>query len=105
MAYVGHKLSAWGLESDPMNVTAINRMETPTCKADLQRFLQKLSDMWAPLRSLLQDKAEWLWTETHNQVITLIKEAVTSTPVLQFFYAHGAVTVQCEAPAQELERR
>lgn len=107
VAYVGHQLSARGLESDPTKVSAITNMESPKSTAELQRFLgmvnylakflPRISETCAPLRELLQHQNEWCWTATHEDAVQQIKKAVSATPVLRFFDPTKPVTTQCDA--------
>ena len=107
VTYVGHVLSAKGVKSDPRKVTAIRNMDTPTNKAELLRFLgmanylskfmPRLSDKCAPLRELLQEKNEWIWTQDRDQAVKDIKEAVSTTPILRYFDTRLPVTIQCDA--------
>ena len=110
--YVGHILSARGLESDPRKVAAIMNMDIPKSRADLQRFLgmvtylgkfmSGLSELCAPLRALLQEKTEWLWTREADEAVKGIKKAVSSTPVLKYFDETKRVTIQCDASSTGL---
>ena len=93
--YVGHILSARESERDPRKVAAIINMDIPKSRADLQRFLgmvtylgkfmSRLSELCAPLRDLLQEKTEWLWTSEADEAVAGIKKPVSSTPVLKYF--------------------
>ncbi|MEN8447427.1 MAG: RNase H-like domain-containing protein [Cyanobacteria bacterium J06555_13] len=93
--FLGHKLSKNGIEADPRKIEAIVNMPPPKDKKDLQRFLgmvtnlgkfiTNLSDLTAPLRSLLEKDAIWSYTPQHDKAVKLLKNVVTSSPVLKFY--------------------
>jgi len=67
--YLGHVLTAQGIQVENAKVQAILEMPTPNSKKDLERFLgmiqyigrfiPSLSEISAPLRILLQKETEW----------------------------------------------
>ena len=73
--YIGGIISADGMKSDPVKINAIVNMQRPNSSELLRRFLrlgknlsQYLpgeSDITAPLRDLLTEKA-WKWLEKHE---------------------------------------
>ena len=79
MSFIGHVMTRNGLKADLNKVEAIIKMERPADVPAVQRFiglvkylskfLQVLSELCEPLRSLTQKKAEWNWT--HEQVDAL----------------------------------
>ena len=112
VAYVGHKLSGTGLRPDPQKVSAIRRMETPSDKAALQRFLgminylakfvPHLSDLGQPLRQLLQKDNEWAWLHEQDQAVAKIKDAITTVPTLKYFNETKEVIVQTDTSSTGL---
>lgn len=70
-------------------------MPPPKSKEDLQRFLgmliylakfiPNLSQVSAPLRSLLEQGNEWQWHHEHEESFTKLKELVIKAPVLAYF--------------------
>ena len=63
----------------------------------LSKFLPHLSDMTKPLRDLTQQDVEWCWGDGQDSALKQIKEAVTHTPVLQYYNLEDEVTLQCDA--------
>lgn len=110
--FLGHLLSAQGVEIDPEKVTAINQLKDPENKAELQRllgmvtylakFIPKLSEMTYPLRQLIEKDAEWLWTPHQQQAVEQIKHALSSAPVLKFYNVNKNVIIQCDASSYAL---
>ena len=107
--YVGHNLSARGLESDPRKVAAIMNVDIPKSRADLHwflgmvtylgKFMSRLSELCAPLRDLLQEKTEWLWTREAGEAATGIEEAVSSIPVTSTRQNESPSNVMLRTPA------
>ena len=95
ITYLGHILSKNGMKPDPKKTQAITDMTAPTNKEDLQRFLgmltylvkfiPNLSQVSAPLRSLLEQGNEWQWHHEHEESFTKLKELAIKAPVLAYF--------------------
>ena len=107
VAFIGDVASGDGLRVDPAKVKAVLEMPAPTDKTGIQRllgmiqylskFLPHLSDMTKPLRDLTQQDVEWCWGDGQDSALKQIKEAVTHTPVLQYYNLEDEVTLQCDA--------
>ncbi|XP_032238886.2 uncharacterized protein K02A2.6-like [Nematostella vectensis] len=93
--YLGNIVTADGFKPDPEKTKAIKEMPQPETKQDLQRLLGMvnylsqyipiMSEITAPLRSLLKRNAQWVWYDEHKQAVDKIKEALTNSPVLRYF--------------------
>ncbi|CAM4667054.1 unnamed protein product [Lepidochelys kempii] len=69
--YLGHHLTKEGRTSDNSKIAAITEMAAPTCKAGLQRFLEKVTSLEkyipnmatvaTPLRQVLGKDVEFAW--------------------------------------------
>ena len=108
VAYMGHVLSADGLQPDPEKVKAIREMPTPTDKQSIQRllgmtnYLQKfaprLSEITTPLRELTKNDNEFLWDDqVHGAALEETKKILSTTPVLKYFDPGATPTLQCDA--------
>lgn len=105
--YMGYIVSADGLKPDPEKISTIRNMKAPQNKEELQRFLgfvnylgkfvPKLSDVSAPLRSLLKEGNLWIWEKTHDETFKKLVHLVTSSPTLKYFDIEKPATVQCDA--------
>ena len=110
--FLGHKISAQGVEADPAKITAIMNMPEPTSKKELQRFLgvitylgkfiPNLSDLTAPLRSLLEKDAIYSFEKPQKDAVNKLKEVITSNRVLKFFDPTLPIRIQADASNQGL---
>jgi len=92
--YMDEVVSELGFSPDPDKISAIYNMPTPSCKQDLQRllgminypakYIPNMSELTAPLRSLLKSDVPWAWFPEHDTALTKLKSVLSRTPVLQF---------------------
>ena len=93
-------VSELGFSPDPEKNSAIHNIPTPACKQDLQRcfgminYLSKcipnMSELTAPLWSLLNGDISWVWFAEHDSALTKINTVwvvplfyVSMTPAYQ----------------------
>ena len=96
--FFGNVLSKDGLSPDTMKVELIQQWPTPTNHKELQSFLGTvnylsrslafLSDLCAPLQSLLKKDTEFVWTPVHQQSFDQLKLHVSNDVKLQFYDAN-----------------
>ena len=96
--FLGHHISAKGIQPIGSKIEAIQNYSTPTNITELRRFfgmaqqLSKFSPDLArasePLRDLLSTKNLWVWTPVHAQAFKNTKKVLSSQPTL----AHYCVT-------------
>ena len=108
----GHVFSKDGLRTDPEKVRAIVEMPRPTDKAGVQRllgmvnyvskFIPNLSDLTTPLRQLLHQDVLWHWEKQQETSFQAIKESLTLAPVLGYYDAQKALTLQVDASSTGL---
>lgn len=120
--FLGHIFTTNGIEADPEKVDAINRIQQPQDKKQLQRFLgmvnymgkfiPRQADLTVNLRKLTHKDAEFIWQPEHNGEFIKLKEVLTNSPVLKYYdvnaevklsvdassYAVGAVLLQNDQP-------
>ncbi len=107
VSYVGHVISKDGLKPSPERIRAVANMPTPTCKADVQRFvaflgyLQKfipnLSSETKDLRIVMSEGVEWHWDEPQETAFQRLKQLVSSSPVLKLYDVQKPVVIQTDA--------
>ncbi|KAJ8712243.1 hypothetical protein PYW07_005085 [Mythimna separata] len=125
VTYLGHVISARGIEPDPMKVDAVMKMEPPSNLKQLKTFLQtcswfrkfipNFSEVGRSLTSLTKKTARWHWGETEQQAFEDLKSRLSTSPILiqpdfeePFIlrtdasgYALGAVLLQGPTPQEE----
>ncbi|XP_061887621.1 uncharacterized protein K02A2.6-like isoform X2 [Entelurus aequoreus] len=107
LTFVGDVVSEEGVKPDPRKTSAINNMERPTNKDEVRRFLgmvtylakfvPQLSTQSAPLRSLLEQKNEWIWSHEQEQCFLKLKETLTQEPVLKFYDPEKSTRISADA--------
>ena len=83
---MGEVVSELGFSPDPEKISAIHNMRTPSCKQDLQRllgmvnylakYIPNMSELTAPLRSLLKCDVPWAWFLGHDTALTKLKSVL-----------------------------
>ena len=99
-------LSKDGLSPDTRKVELIQQWPTPTNHKELQpflgtvnylsRFLAFLSDLGAPLQSLLKKGTEFVWTSVHQHTFDQIKLHVSNDVKLQFYDANKPLYIEVD---------
>ncbi|KAF7833267.1 Ty3/gypsy retrotransposon protein [Senna tora] len=89
--YLGHFVSAQGVEMDPAKVRAVVEWPTPSTVKQLRgflglsgyyrRFIQSYASIAAPLTSLLK-KDEFQWSDDVTSAFSALKTAITTAPIL-----------------------
>ena len=88
--FMGHVLTANGLEPDRDKVKAIKEMPRPQNVEDAQRlngfvnylatFLPRLAEVMEPIRRLTRKDTDWKWATNQERVFTKVKEMVVDAP-------------------------
>jgi hypothetical protein len=68
----------------------------------LAKFIPNLSEISAPLRSLVESKTQWHWEEPQKESFRQLKSLVASTPVLRYYDVNSPVTLSVDASSQGL---
>ena len=84
--YLGYEISRQGIHPQPKKVEAILKMQPPTTKRQLRRFLGMVNyyrDMWrrrshilAPLTALCSKTVTWKWTDECSKSFESIKRVI-----------------------------
>lgn len=105
--YLGHEISEEGIEISKDKVTAIQNMEKPNNKKELQvflgminylsRFLPNMSKETEVLRNLLKNDTCWKWDSNEEYCFIRLKSLICEAPVLAFFDTNKHVTIAADA--------
>lgn len=92
--YLGYEISRAGIHPQPKKVEAILKMQPPTTKRQLRRFLGMVNyyrDMWrrrshilAPLTALCSKSVSWKWSEECQEAFEAIKRTIARETLLKF---------------------
>jgi transposase InsO family protein len=107
VTYIGHTLTAQGVQPDPSKIEAIREMPEPTDKKGVERllgtvnylakFIPNMSEVTEPIRKLLRSDVEFEWSTPQETAFRRIKDILTETPVLAYYNVKKPVTVSCDA--------
>ena len=96
-----------GFSPDLEKISAIHDMPTLSCEQDLQRlmgmtsylakYIPSMSELTAPLRSLLKCDVLWAWFPEHDTALTKLKSVFSNATVLRFFDTNLPTTLQVDA--------
>ena len=105
--YIGHVIGAEGIRPDPQKVDDIKNMPRPTDKTGVQRilgtlnflhkFIPNMSELTAPLRSLLVKGVEFSWSFEQEGAMKKIISVLTSSPVLGFYDSKKDIVLTSDA--------
>ncbi|KAL2091743.1 hypothetical protein ACEWY4_011541 [Coilia grayii] len=92
LKFLGHLVSAEGIQADPEKITAVQQYPVPTTLKALQRFLgmagwyhrfvPNFSQIAVPLNALKRKGAKFRWTQECQQAFEELKQHLVSPPVL-----------------------
>ena len=89
--YLGHILSACGVETDPEKIRCIADWPVPTCSKELKqflglssyyrRFVKGFAQLASPLYALA-NKREWEWSDSCSDAFLELKKKLMTSPLL-----------------------
>lgn len=95
LKFIGHRISARGLDIDEQKVRDIMAFRIPQSASELKGFLglasfvsayiARFADRTEPLRRLL-NKKEFCWEEEHDVAFAMIKKAIVECTIAQGFF-------------------
>jgi hypothetical protein len=90
--FLGYRISAQGVATQPNQVAAVTRWPVPSCQRDVRAFLslvnfcrrwiKSCASIAAPLQQLLRKDQPFTWEPQHDAAFLELKRAVTTAPVL-----------------------
>lgn len=107
MLYLGHYLSAKGVEVDRSKVKLVEEYPRPKTQTDVRsflglagyyrRFIQGFSIISNPLHQLLRKDVEFLWDESCEEAFSTLKTALSTAPVLVYPDVTKPNIINCNA--------
>jgi hypothetical protein len=112
IAFLGHILTAEGIEVDPSKVEAVSKCKQPSNVSEVRsflgmvgyyrRFIKGFSSIARPMTELLKKDNKFVWTPKCEESFQIIKKNLTTTPVLTLPDIHHDFVVFCDASSQGL---
>lgn len=112
VSYLGHVFSDSGMSPDPKKVHSVEKWPTPTNATEVRQFLglasyyrryiQRFTDIAAPLNALTQKGAQFAWTQECITAFEALKQHLVQAPVLAYprFDPHASTFIlQTDASA------
>ena len=107
VAFLCHVVSKDGIQVDPKKIEAVIDWPRPTTVTEVRsflglagyykRFVKDFSKIAAPLTRLTQKNIRFNWTDRYEERFLLLKELLTSAPVLTLPSGDEGYTVYCHA--------
>ncbi len=105
--FLGHRISAEGIQPTTEKVEAIHKAPEPQDITQLRsflgavnyyhKFLPDLSTVLAPLYHLLQKNTKWSWGPSHSKAFEKVKNLLTSDRVLAHYDPSEELVLACDA--------
>ena len=96
-----------GIQVNPRKIEAVSEWPRPTTVTEIQsflglagyyrRFVQDFSKIAAPMTRLTQKNVKFVWSDAFENSFQLLKEKLTTTPVLILPNGEDKFTVYCDA--------
>ena len=107
MAFLGLVVSKDGIQVDPKNIEAIIEWPRPIKVIEIisflglvgsyGRFMKEFSKIAAPLTRLTQKNVKFVWTDRCEEYFQMLKDRLTSAPMLTIPSGNNGYTVYCDA--------
>jgi hypothetical protein len=105
--FLGYIINRDGLAMDPKKVAAILDWKAPKdvrgiesfigMAGSYQRFIEGFSKIARPMTALLEKKVEFKWTPACQESFEMLKQKLTTAPVLVLPDVHKSFSVYCDA--------
>lgn len=107
ITFMGHRVTADGLQIDENKIKAINNMPAPTNISSLRSFLGLVNflskfipyaaDVLHPLNNLLRKDVTWTWSENQEQSFNTIKQLICKASTLSYYNPNKELTLENDA--------
>ena len=61
------------------------------------RYIQNVSDKTVPLKILLEDKYEFMWTDQQDKCFKELKEMLSTEPILKFYDPNKNIKISLDS--------
>uniref|UniRef100_A0A3B3DHQ9 ribonuclease H n=1 Tax=Oryzias melastigma TaxID=30732 RepID=A0A3B3DHQ9_ORYME len=105
--FLGHVITAAGVQPDPEKTSAVQEMNAPTNVSELRsflgmvnqlgRFIPNLAEKDKVLRDLLSKKNHWYWGPEQQTAFERLKKELSSTPVLTLYNPNSDLKISADA--------
>ena len=105
--FLGHIFTDKGIEIDEEKVEAVFKMKRPVEVKEVERFLgivnyvskfvNMASSVTSPLRDMLKDDNQMVWTDERVKAYEEVKKMLTKTPVLQYYDSNADCKLSVDA--------
>lgn len=110
--FLGHHLTAHGIQPQQGKLEAIEHMMIPQNKKELEsylgfvaylaKFVQNLSELTVPLRQVCRKGVQFQWEKPQMKAFENIKKSILQSPVLAYFDPSKPITLSSDASAHSL---
>ena len=94
VTYLGHVFKGGGVSPDPKNCSSVTSLKPLSSATEVRRFvgfasyyrrfIKDFATIAAPLHKLMQKQASFSWTDECQQAFDILKQKLTSSPVLTY---------------------
>jgi hypothetical protein len=112
IAFLGHILTAEGIEVDPSKVEVVSKWRQPSNVSEVRnllgmagyyrRFIKGFSSIARPMTEHLKKDNKFVWTPKCEESFQIIKRKLTTAPVLTLPDIHQNFFIFCDASRQGL---
>lgn len=107
LLFLGHLVTSGGVKPDPSKVEIIKKLKAPGSVEELRRFLglvtylskfvPNFSDLTSPMRELLKEENEFVWSYEQQTAFESLIEAIQKDARLRYYDINQPVTLQVDA--------
>lgn len=93
--FLGHKISARGVEMDPGRIERVLKFKVPRNPSDVRsfhglcsynrKFIKGFAEIAKPLTPLMGKPSDFVWTVEAQKAFETLRDALTKTPILTHF--------------------
>ena len=105
--FLGHIVSAQGIEADPGKIRAITEMPVPKDAADVKRFVgmvnyvgkfsPRIAELTQPLRELLKTDTDWVWGSIQQRAFDELRKELSSPTILAQYCLNRETKIAADA--------